>query len=54
MYRVEEPATAGIKIRPTTKKKLEELKTHPRETYDQVISRLIDFYKADPRKEVKQ
>lgn len=44
MSRVDEPATAGIKIRPSTKKRLDGLKVHPRETYDQVIVRLIDFY----------
>ena len=33
-------ATEGIKISEATKKGLDGLKTHPRETYDDVISRL--------------
>lgn len=49
MSRVEEPATAGIKIRPSTKRKLDTLKVHPRETYDQIITRLIEFYEKHRR-----
>jgi len=44
-----EKATEDIKVRPSTKKKLDSLKTHPRETYDQVISRLIEFFEKRER-----
>ncbi|MEL9908577.1 MAG: hypothetical protein QXP97_01465 [Desulfurococcus sp.] len=39
-----EKATEDVKVRPSTKRKLDALKSHPRETYDQVITRLIEFY----------
>lgn len=35
-------ADKPIKISEATKKGLDELKVHPRETYDDVISRLIE------------
>ena len=35
-------ATEAIKISGETKKGLDNLKTHPRETYDDVISRLVE------------
>jgi nucleoside-diphosphate-sugar epimerase len=34
-----------IRVYRDTKKALDELKVHPRETYDQVIRRLIEAYK---------
>jgi len=37
--------STNIRIKPDTKKALEELKVHPRETYDDVIRRLIDEWK---------
>jgi len=33
---------ATVRIRPETKKKLDTLKVHPRETYNELISRLAD------------
>lgn len=41
--RVEEPVSLSIKIRPSTKRKIESLKIHPKESYDGVITRLIAF-----------
>lgn len=35
-------ATEGIKISEKVKKTLDKLKIHPRETYDDIISRLIE------------
>jgi predicted transcriptional regulator len=32
-----------IQIRSSTKKRLETVKTHPRETYDEVVNRLLDM-----------
>ena len=32
-----------IQIQPTTKERLETVKTHPRETYDEVVNRLLDM-----------
>jgi phage-related protein len=32
-----------IQIQSTTKEKLESVKTHPRETYDEVVNRLLDM-----------
>ncbi len=32
----------SVQIRPETKEKLNELKLHPRETYDELIDRLAD------------
>ncbi|MCU0633192.1 MAG: hypothetical protein MUC66_09520 [Methanolinea sp.] len=35
-------AMTTVQLRPETKKKLDNLKLHPRETYDEVIDRLAD------------
>ena len=35
-------ATTTVQLRSETKKKLDDLKLHPRETYDELISRLAD------------
>lgn len=43
-------ADEGIKIRETTKKDLGNLKVHPRETYDDVVTRLV---KENKEKEEK-
>jgi hypothetical protein len=32
-----------IQIQSTTKERLEAVKTHPRETYDEVVNRLLDM-----------
>ncbi|MBS7610692.1 hypothetical protein KEJ27_00540 [Candidatus Bathyarchaeota archaeon] len=32
----------SIKVKEETKKKLDELKVHPRQSYDEVINRLIE------------
>jgi predicted CopG family antitoxin len=42
----EMPATKTIKISEEIKMKLDEIKIHPRETYDDVIKRLIEFYES--------
>jgi len=39
--------TASIVIRQETKEKLEECSTSMKDTYDIVISKLIDFWKAN-------
>ena len=39
------PATEPIRVRKETKEELNKLKIHPRETYDDVITRLIEEYK---------
>ena len=39
------PATEPIRVRRETKEELNRLKVHPRETYDDVITRLIEEYK---------
>jgi len=39
------PATEPIRVRKETKEELNKLKVHPRETYDDVITRLIEEYK---------
>jgi len=39
-----------IKVKPETKEALRALKIHRRETYEDVILRLIDFYKRVRRK----
>jgi predicted CopG family antitoxin len=39
------PATEPIRIGKDTKEELKRLKIHPRETYDDVIKRLIEEYK---------
>jgi len=38
------PATKTIKISEEMKTKLDEIKIHPRETYDDIIRRLVNFY----------
>jgi len=38
-------ATEPIRIGKDTKEELNKLKIHPRETYDDVIKRIIDEYK---------
>ncbi len=43
-------ADKPIKISKATKKKLDELKEHPRETYDDVISRLVEERKGAKEK----
>ncbi len=35
-------STTTVQLRSETKKKLDDLKLHPRETYDELISRLAD------------
>ena len=40
-------ATEGIKISEETKRGLDNLKIHPRETYDDSISRLIEEREKD-------
>ena len=39
------PVTEPIRVRRETKEELNKLKVHPRETYDDVITRLIEEYK---------
>ena len=39
------PATEPIRISRDTKEELRKLKIHPRETYDDVIRRLIEAYR---------
>jgi len=39
------PVTEALRIRKETKEELNKLKVHPRETYDDVITRLIEEYK---------
>jgi predicted CopG family antitoxin len=39
------PVTEPIRVRKETKEELNRLKVHPRETYDDVITRLIEEYK---------
>ncbi|NHW22894.1 MAG: hypothetical protein HA489_01360 [Archaeoglobales archaeon] len=39
------PATEPIRIGKDTKEELKKLKVHPRETYDDVIKRLIEEYR---------
>ena len=42
-------AMTTVQLRSETKKKLDDLKIHPRETYDELISRLADAaYGAEP------
>jgi hypothetical protein len=36
-------AQTTIQVRPATRTRLEALKTHPRETYDEVVNRLLDM-----------
>lgn len=38
------PTNTSIAITTNTKEKLMELKVHPRETFDDLINRLIDTY----------
>jgi predicted transcriptional regulator len=35
-------AMTSVQLRPETKEKLDDLKLHPRETYDELIDRLAD------------
>ncbi len=45
-------ATTTVQLRPETKKKLDDLKIHPRETYDELICRLADAaYDDEPLSE---
>ena len=44
------PATKTIKISEEIKTKLDEIKIHPRETYDDIIRRLVDFYERHKEK----
>ena len=46
------PATKTIKISEEIKMKLDEIKIHPRETYDDVIRRLVDFYEKHKEKNI--
>ena len=39
------PVTEPIRVGKDTKEELKKLKIHPRETYDDVIRRLIEVYK---------
>lgn len=41
-------ATTTVQLRSETKKKLDDLKLHPRETYDELISRLADAAYDEP------
>lgn len=43
-------ADKGIKIRGTTKEGLDKFKKYPRETYDDVISRLVEERKGKDEK----
>jgi predicted transcriptional regulator len=36
-----------IRVSPDTRSRLANLKEHPRESFDRVINRLIDFYEDD-------
>jgi predicted CopG family antitoxin len=48
------PATKTIKISEEIKTKLDEIKIHPRETYDDVIRRLVVFYEKHKEKNTTQ
>ena len=48
------PATKTIKISEEIKTKLDEIKIHPRETYDDVIRRLVNFYEKHKEKNTTQ
>jgi len=39
-----------LRVRVETKRMLDEVKVHPRETYEDVIKRLIEIYKQQLRK----
>jgi len=39
------PTTEPIRMSKDVKEELKKLKTHPRETYDDVVRRLIETYK---------
>lgn len=43
-------ATEGIKISEATKKGLDDLKAYPRETYDDVVTRLVEEGKGKDEK----
>jgi predicted transcriptional regulator len=38
---------ATVRVRPETRFRLANLREHPRESFDTIINRLIDFYKDD-------
>lgn len=40
---------ATIALNSETKKRLEFIKVHPRETFDDVIKRLLDFYEKNQK-----
>lgn len=43
-----------IRLRPETKSRLDALKTHPRESYDETLNRLLDMaYDPEPLSEEK-
>ncbi len=45
-------STTTVQLRSETKEKLDDLKIHPRETYDEVVSRLADAaYDDEPLSE---
>ena len=45
-------AQTTIQIQPATRARLEDLKVHPRETYDEVVNRLLDTaYDSEPLSE---
>jgi hypothetical protein len=44
------PAETSIGIRKTTKDRLEFIKVHPRETFDDIITRLLDLYDKQEKK----
>ena len=41
---VKMPCQVLIKIQPNTKESLERLKIHPRQSYGEVVLKLLDFY----------
>ena len=45
---IKEYATEDIKITPSIKKALDQLKIHPREPYYEVIQRLLDYMSMQP------
>lgn len=46
------PVTEPIRVGKDTKEELKKLKIHPRETYDDVVRRLIEVYKLCRQKGV--
>lgn len=47
------PATESVRLSREKKEKLKKLKTHPRETYDYVVRRLVEFYATKKRERVE-